>query len=375
MSTTYAPTRIEVFRPALGEEEIEAAAEVIRSGWIGRGPVTDRFEAEWARHIGVGPEHVLSVSCATEGLYQIMAWLAAGADPAADVVVPTIGFIGTASAVLETSLTLQLCDVDARTLNPRPADIQARLRPPVAGVLYQHYGGFSDRAYAYELRQLCALWQAPLVEDFACHPLGRPIGDFAVWSFDAMKVMSTGDGGMIYCRDAGAADDLRQWTRLGMDTATGQSKAGERWWEFTARFPGRRAMMNDIQSAIGRVQLKRLPDLVARRATIWAMYQDGLAGLDWLARPPEPEPGGSYYTYWVQAAPQQRDGLSVYLRERGIYTTFRYWPIHRAYGWAVDCPNSDWAAARTLNLPLHPGLTNENVADICAAIRDYGRTL
>lgn len=372
MSTSYAPTRIEVFRPAIGQEEIDAVAEVMRSGWIGRGPVTERFEAEWAKFIGVPRGNVLSVSCATEALYQVM-WQLAGNGMfgrGSEVIVPGIGYIGTAAAVLEAGMAVQLCDVDPRTLNPTLAEYDSRVNKDTIAIVKQHYGGFDQ-----------APGQLPvaLIEDFACHPMGRPVGDFGIWSFDAMKVMSAGDGAMLYCRNPEVAAEIRLATRLGMSSESGQLSGSDRWWEFTAKTPGRRAMMNDIESAIGLVQLRKLYWIVAQRQAFWNQYQAALDGLTWLNRPNDPEPGSrsSYYTYWVQMMkPEWRDHLAVYLRERGIYTTFRYWPIHRAYGWStLDCPGADWAADHTLNLPLHPGLSEADVDFVCDTIREFGETL
>lgn len=377
---TYPPARIELFRPAIGEEEIEAVAAVMRSGWIGRGPVCDQFEAAFAARLGVTREHVLAVSCATEGLHQIMAWLAAW--PAAAhkhaVILPSISYIGTAAAVLEAGLAVQLCDVDSRSLNPSAGDFLDVVSPQASAVVFQHYGGFAGGGY--ELRQMCDLWEVPLIEDFACHPLGRPAGDFGVWSFDAMKVMTAADGGMIYCRDAGVAQQLREWTRLGMSSESGKQNQSERWWEFTAVTPGRRSIMNDLQAAIGLVQLDKLEQMVQRRAMLWDAYQAELPNAEWLGKPYEPGLGAraesSYYTYWVQLPHTgARDRLARCLRERGIYTSFRYWPIHRAYGWEADCAGADWAADHTLNLPLHPGLSDGDVAYICESIAEFGKTL
>lgn len=369
MTTSYTPTRIEVFRPDIGQEEIDAVAGVLRSGWIGGGPKVAEFEDAWARHIGTTPEHVVSVGCATEALHQVALELAEcyGVTRA---VMPGNAFIGAPAAALAAGLTVELCDIDRRTLNPGRRHVEQCMAPESA-IFYQHYGGFHPVSLAREFSQLCDLWDAPLVEDMACHPMGKPAGEFAIWSFDAMKVMSCGDGGMIYCKNIEAAAEIRRATRLGMDSESGHQSAAEAWWEFKASAPGRRSMMNDIGAAIGLVQLGRLEQMVARRESAWGLYEYFLAGQDWLTLPPQPEMGvsGSYYTYWVQC--DRRDELARHLRERGIYTTYRYWPVHRAYGWDADLPGVDWAADRTLNLPLHPGLTVEDIHFICAAIREF----
>jgi dTDP-4-amino-4,6-dideoxygalactose transaminase len=377
MSVAYPPSRIEVFRPSIGEEEIEAVAAVMRSGWIGRGPKVDEFEQAWARHIGVAPEHVVSVGCATEGLYQIMQHIRHRPyRNKPDIIIPDNSFIGTACAVLDNRMALKVCDIQSDTLNPRSIHYGDCDAEHAQAVVFQHYAGFEGNQK--QIANLMRAWGVKLIEDFACHPMGKPVGDYAVWSFDAMKVLTCGDGGMVYCRDTQAAADIRQATRLGMDTATGQSNDAANWWEFTARTPGRRSIMNDIEAAIGLVQLERLPKLIAHRIDVWDTYQGELPDADWIVKPPEPAEWetSSYYTYWL-ALPSDghRDRLAAYLRERGIYTTYRYYSVSRAYGWDVNCPNSQWASDHVLNLPLHPGLSDDDVSFICETIAEFGRTL
>lgn len=367
---------IDVFKPAISQAEIDAVETVLRSGWIGRGPQVAALEQVWAAHIGAPVENVLSTSCATEALFQVMAWI--GRQPGA-VVMPANSYIGTANAALAAGLSVRLCDVDRLSMNPTVDDILNVLNDEVIAVVIQHYGGVpTDQPI---IAELC--WQRGilLIEDCACAPASRvrdiPSGsncDFGIWSFDAMKVLTAGDGGMLYCRDGATAAEIRRQTLLGQDNFSGQQSAGARWWEFNVRQPGRRAVMNDIEAAIGLVQFGRLPDLVAWRRELWLAYWLRLRNLTWLNVPPENDPAvlSSYYTFWVQL--DRRDALANYLREFGVYTTYRYWPVHRAYGWESRWPNADWAADHTLNLPLHPGLTEYDVARICNLIEEFGRT-
>lgn len=372
----YPPACIQVFRPSIGEEEIDAVADVMRSGWIGNGPKVAEFERQWAAHIRVDPANVVSVGCATEGLYQIMQELTEwyGVD---DVIIPDNSFIGTASAILDNGMTAHLCDIDRQTLNPDSDYYYDKLHPHAA-ILNQSYGGFSPMAY--DLVQLADMWDVIIVEDLACHPMASPVGDFAVWSFDAMKVITCGDGGMVYCRSTESAANIRKATRLGMNTASGQLSPSTNWWEFTASVPGRRSMMNDIGAAIGLVQLRRLPEMVAKRQYLWESYQKILDAPmhHWYKLPPEPSEGApsSYYTYWLSCIDDGvRDRLAHYLREHGIYVTYRYQSISRAYNWDLNMPNSHWANDHVLLLPLHPGLSDNDVSFICETIADFGKTL
>ena len=377
---------IQVFQPTLGPEEKAAAAAVLASGWVGFGPKVLAFEWAWAAHIGVPAENVVSVSCATEGLFQIFEQLAIthAHDRRDSVIIPAISFIGITNAVLSTAFNPVLCDVDQHTLNPMVADIARKLDKHTLAVCIQHYGGVpSDLG---PIAEFCREQGLLLVEDCACAPLSfydgkraGTFGDFAVWSFDSMKIITSGgDGGMVYCKNPDDAECIRQATRLGQSQLSGQQNSGPRWWEFQVAEPGRRALMNDLQAAVGLVQLGRLEEFVVRRGQFSTLYSTRLAAdkeaKEWRFVPNPyvitPETS-SYYSFWIQT--DRRDELASYLRDRDIYTTFRYWPPYKAYNWGGDYPGAEWAAARTLNLPLHANLTREDVERICDCIISFYR--
>lgn len=372
---------IQVFQPTIGPAEQAAAAAVLASGWIGFGPKVLEFERAWAAHIGVPVENVVSVSCATEGLYQVFAHIGRTTDHwRQGVVIPAISFIGIANAVRDAGLRVELIDIDRHTLNPTVAQVADRLGGldaadyDAVAVCIQHYGGVpSDLG---PIAELCRERGVLLVEDCACAPLSfysgkraGTFGDFAVWSFDAMKIITAGDGGMVYCRAAEVAEQIRKATRLGQDNLSGQSSSGPRWWEFTVAQPGRKAMMNDLLAAVGLVQLGRLEEFVEKRRHIWGWYQGELKYKSMLAPWIPPVETSSYYSYWIQT--DKRDNLATFLRSEGVYCTMRYWPVHRAYNWSGEYPGADNAAERTLNIPLHANLTTEQVERIIELINNW----
>ena len=368
---------INVFQPDTGDEEAQAVKDVLASRWLGKGKLTANLEAFWAEHIGARDSQVVSTNSATEGLFQIMRMLSDRG--VRDVVMPSINFIGAGNAAKSAGIKINYCDVDRRTLNARAEDIDKAMPAtrPVAVVLL-HYGGLPC-----EMTDILGVCDRPsmyLVEDAACAPSSTyhgfacgTFGHFAVWSFDAMKIITMGDGGMVYCNTPEAADGLRDRLYLGMDSASGLSGADNRWWQFASDGDGRRSITNDIAAAIGLAQLVKLARFVARRRQIHRMYNERLAAEDWIILPPDAPDGveSSHYLYWIQI--DDRDDLSRYLRNKGIYTTFRYWPLHRAYGVKADCPNTERAAEHTLNLPLHTGLTDANVDTICNRVIEFGR--
>jgi aminotransferase len=372
---------INVFQPSLQQEEAEAVVRVFESNWIGRGALTAEFEARFAGHLNVDRALVRSVSCCTEGLFQSMALVGAG--PGDEVILPSISYVGAANAIAAAGAQPIFCDVDSRTLNATAESIAARITNRTRAVLILHYGGLPC-----DMDAICSLVESTkiaLIEDSACSVAsayrGRAcgtFGDIGVWSFDSVKILSTGDGGMIYCRDPLTAERVERQLYLGLTTPSGfANTASGRWWEFEVSYPGRRAIMNDIAAAIGLEQLKKLRAFVDRRRQIHDFYDDALSGLDWLRTPPPPlrHAGSSYYMYWVQTAADIRDRLAIHLRTQGIYTTFRYFPLHHLglYGTPGRLPCSETVAETTLCIPIHQSMSDTDTQRVADAILTFGR--
>lgn len=366
---------IQVFSPTLGQEELLTVADSFSTGWIGKGEKVAEFERAWAGHIGVAPENVVSVNCATEGLFQICELLDLHYPD--EVIIPSIHFIGAANAVYHTGATLHFCDVDRRTLNPTLENIQAAYTSLTVGVILLHYGGVAQELDT--IREWCNSKKLWLIEDAACSPAtiykGKPAGTwghFGVWSFDAMKILSTGDGGMIYCENPDQVQQLRRRLYLGMETQSGLSNDNDKWWEFEVSCPGRRVIMNDIAAGIGLEQLKKLDGFIKRRIELTYLYDELLsenfaANVSYIpGRQPKED---SFYFYWIQTP--RRDELAQFLRQQGIYTTFRYYPLHRVFKTGQALPGADYAADNTLLLPLHCNLTDEQVEYICSKVKEF----
>ena len=376
---------INIFQPTLGIEELNRLDEVFRSNWVGKGQQVLDFEKAFADSLGVDPQHFTNTTCCTEGLFLSTELFHLG--PGDEVIVPTVSFVAVGSAVISSGAKLFFCDVDPHTLNVRAEDIAAKISPNTKAVFVTHYGGLP--CDMYPILELCQSRGIKVIEDAACavHSFYKgqacgTLGDMGVWSFDAMKIVCTGDGGMIYLKDRELLSIVKESLYLGLP---GRQKSGmdsastgaANWWEFEVNRPGRRAIMNNIAGAIGLAQMERLPGFLARRRAIDERYRQELAGIPWLKLPP-PIPSdceSSYYLFWVQTP--HRDALAQYLKENGVYSTYRYWPLHKvkyfaqAAGPTPPMPGAEEACKYTLNIPLHQALTNEDVAIIIRLIRDF----
>lgn len=374
---------INVFQPSMKAEELEAVKKVFESNWIGKGKITKQFESDFANYLEVNKDHLRSASCCTECLFQSMALL--GIKKGDEVILPSISFVGVANAVASAGAKVVFCDVDKRTLNTSAEFIEEKITTKTKAVIILHFGGVPC-----EMDKICELVKHRgiyLIEDSACSVASRykgqscgTFGDIGSWSFDAMKVLVTGDGGMIYCKDTEIAQRAEELLYLGLLIKSGiSSEVDSKWWEFEISCYGRRAIMNDIASAIGIEQLKKLNSFVTRRKEIYEYYNHALSGIEWLQLHPElpTHIESTFYFYWIQTQPEVRDRLAVYLRENGIYTTFRYYPLHwvKYYGKMVSLPNSEEAARTTLCIPIHQALSNQDLDRIVNFIYSFGQKI
>jgi aminotransferase len=368
---------INVFQPTLGEAELAEVRAVFESSWLGRGPRTRLFEQAFSAHIGARPDQVNAVNSCTEGLFLAMELLNVGAG--CDVVLPAISFVGAANAIAARGARPIFCDVDPRSLNPTADHVAEKLTPATRAVVLLHYGGVPGQVA--EIAKLCRDRGIALVEDAACAVASAvdgqacgTFGDIGVWSFDAMKILVTGDGGMLYCRNPELAHLAASRSYLGMDSASGtvQVAARDRWWEFDVLSYSRRSILNDLAAAIGCVQLNRLAGFISHRNAIARRYDEALGQLPQLCCPPALPAGhvSSHQFYWIQMRPEIRDVIARQLHDHGVYTTFRYFPLHwlPIYRAGANLPGAEQAASRTLCIPMHQGLDDKAVETVIAEV-------
>ena len=378
---------IQLYSNSLGKEELKAIKKVFKSKWLGKGPKTEEFIESFSSKLissvfdGVAytypsKNNFLTVNCCTEGIFQIMDLLEIKEGD--EVIIPSISFVGIANAIINKGAKPIFCDVDKYTLNPTVEHIKNKFTPKTKAVIVLHYAGVP--CDIKNISVLCKQHNVKLIEDNANSPFSRidnintgVIGDFGVWSFDAMKILVTGDGGLIYTKDSSHTEKLKKLTYLGLETPSGLSNSiDEKWWEFDISSPSRRSITNDITSAIGVEQLKKVDNFIEIRKSIHEKYNKELAKLDWLTLPNIPNNvNSSYYMYHVQT--KNRDGFATYLKNKGIYTTFRYYPLHwvKFYQSKEILPNTEYAANHTVCIPLHQNLNKNQVNYIIRTIKKW----
>lgn len=372
---------INVMQPSLGQEELNAIKKVFESNWIGKGKIVAEFEDIYAKHLGTTRDHVLSTNCCSEGLFSSM--YLCDIRPGDEVIVPTISFIGAGNAVCSNGSKLVLCDVDRRTLNVRAEDIEKVITKKTKAILLLHFGGIPcdmdpimslARANGLKVIEDCA---AGVCSEYKGHALGTD-GDMAMWSFDAMKILVCGDGGMLHFKNPELRAKAEKYLYFGMEVKSGyENSVAQKWWEFDVSCYGHRAIMNNVTACMAIEQYKKLPTFMKKREEIHNAYNKELAELNWMDLPLALAEGNksSYYFYHIQIKNGKRDELARFLREHDVYTTYRYYPLHRVPHYRIDkaFPDADYAADNTLCLPIHQGLTMKELDMIIDLIKQFGK--
>ena len=365
---------IQLFKPYMGEEEIEAVSEVIRSGWLGLGPKTAEFERRLAQYIGV--PFMVGLNSATAALDLALRLL--GVHAGDEVIVPTMTFVSTAHAVIYNGATPVFADVDEAMLNIDLEDVARKITPRTRAIIPVHYGGRPvemDR-----LREIAG--RIPIIED-AAHACGAEyqgqkcgsIGNLACFSFQAVKNLATGDGGAIAAKDQDLANRAKRLRWLGIDKGTWDRTDGNRTylWDYSVDDIGFKSHMNDLAAALGIVQLRKLDAMNERRQEIKRRYNEGLRDLDWIQLPPDDTSNSksSWHIYCIQS--DYRDELNAYLEKEKIGTGVHYRPIHtyRCYGNQPHLPKAEKAFQRILSLPMHAGLSDDDVEFVIETIHAF----
>jgi len=350
--------RVSAVRVHVGDDETAAVLGVLRSGRLVQGQEVAAFEAEFAAL--VGGRTCVAVNSGTSALH--LGLLAAGIGPGDEVVIPSFTFAATANAVVMAGATPVFADIEPGTFCLDPGAVCAVVTSRTAAVIPVHlYGhpcpweGLEDVAERHGLLVLEDAAQAHGAA-YAGRSVGA-LGDLAAFSFYATKNMTTGEGGMVVCRDEDTARRVRLLRNQGMQRRHRNEIAGLN------------NRMTEMAAAMGRVQLRQLDRWNDERRTVAATYDEQLVGV--VTPPVAAKAEPVWHQYTVRAG--DRDELAGRLDSRGVDSAVYYpVPTHRlpAYDLDLELPETDRAAREVLSLPMRPGLTADQVARVVAAVNE-----
>jgi dTDP-4-amino-4,6-dideoxygalactose transaminase len=369
-------------RTEITPEAQQAAVRVLASGWVTMGAESIAFEQEFGAWVDA--PHTVAVSSCTAAVQLALTGL--GLPPGAPVLTPTLTFCGAVQAIVHAGLRPVLVDTDEATLTVSAEGVAKAARHGAAAMVIQHMAGYPvDGA---ELAEAAGIPNGNVVED-AAHGLGatvggRPVGSFSragCFSFYATKNLPIGEGGAITTTDGDLAERWRRMRLHGMSGDAWRRYHRSGTWRYTVEEAGMKANFTDLQAAIGREQLRRLPAWQQRRAAIAARYDAQLAGLEGLELPPRPAADAhAWHLYIVRIHPRpfgiDRDTAAERLAEAGIGTSVHFIPVHhlpyfrKLLGLEAcgELSAADQIFPRLLSLPMFPGLTDSDVDRVCEAL-------
>jgi len=358
---------IPISKPNVGEEEIAAVSNVIRSGMIAQGPQVKAFEAQFAAYIGA--DHAIATNNGTTALH--VAMMANGIGAGDEVIIPSFSFFATASAVIASGATPVFADIDPRSFNLDPAAAEAAITPNTKAIMPVHLYGLPADMVAF--RALCEKHGLILLEDSAqSHGAkinGQGVGTFgtAGFSFYPTKNMTTSEGGMVTTNDARVAEKARMARNHGMSQQYLHESIG-----FNYR-------MTDIMAAIGLTQLAKLPAWTEQRNMNAVRYNEKLEGVITPALPENSTLDHVYHQYTVRVPePCSRDAVVKAIQDKGVGVRVYYpLPIHRQPIFQelggydnLELPETEKATQQVFSLPIHPLLTEEEQDYVIAVVNE-----
>lgn len=353
---------IPLFRPDFGEQEVEAVREVLLSGWVGLGPKTEEFERKFAE--SVGAKYGVATNSCTAALQ--LALMCHDVSFPEEVIVPSLTFASTAHAVRMVGAEVEFADVREDTLCLDMEDVWQRVTPSTEAIIAVAYAGLPIE-YGPDLNGI------PIIYDCA-HAAGSEFdasAKTACWSFHAVKNLACGDGGMLTTDDPDIAERARQLRWLGIDKSTWDRSKNGYSWNYECSEIGIKGHMNDVAAAIGLAQLCRLSKMQERRREIVQRYRNWLEDDFCPIQLPAHDSGHGWHLFVIRAA--QRDDLHSHLKKLGVDTSVHYKPLHthECYRRDGELPVTEKVAGEILSLPIHPGMTDEEVDYVCQSVESF----
>jgi dTDP-4-amino-4,6-dideoxygalactose transaminase len=373
---------INLFQPEISEDSSKLLHDVFKSKWLGRGLYVDKFEDQFALSLKVNRSNIHTIASCSDAIFGV--FNICNFKEGSEVLVPSISFPAIASAILAAKLKPRIVDIDIETGNISLDQLDKFLSKKTVALFVTHYGGIP--VDIKKIRDIVGP-NVMILEDAACAfgtyndgvACGTE-GDFGCWSFDSMKLLTCGEGGGFYFKNKELLIKAKEFFYLGLPA---QAKSGidrqateSRWWEYQLNSPGRRSVFTNINAAIGLPQFENLNNTLARRSEIRNFYSNVLDKLN-VNYLRQDDKNVSYANYFFTLIDRRRDELASYLKEQGVYTTFRYYPLHAIKifsNFSEECKSANLFSETALNIPIHQALNDKEINKIGSLLENFFAT-
>jgi len=378
MSTTFIPFHL----PDIGEDEIQAVVETLRSGWLTTGLKTKQFEQDFSAY--VGSPHAVALNSCTAALH--LALDAVGVKAGDEVLVPTMTFTATAEVVHYLGARPVLVDCQADTLNIDPVAMEKAIGPKTKAVMPVDFAG--QPCELDNILNIARDRHLAVIED-AAHALparhqGKMVGtlsDITCFSFYATKTITTGEGGMATTANQEWAERMRMMSLHGISKDAWKRYTASGSWYYEVEYPGYKYNLTDMAAALGLIQLKRADEFYRARKRIAELYRAGFGDVAEIRTPViRDDVQHAWHLYVIQLEVERlrigRDEFIDALKKENIGTSVHFIPLHlhpfykRSFGYRpADFPNATAAFERIISLPIFPTMTDSQVDRVIDAVR------
>jgi dTDP-4-amino-4,6-dideoxygalactose transaminase len=369
-----------VFEPYIGIHTLKAITDALDIGWLGMGAFTKEFEERIAAYLGLDGRYVLATNTGTSALH--LALLAANVGPGDEVIVPSFNFVADMQAITAVGARPVFCDIRQDNLGVDVDSVARLISPHTKAVMPLHYAGLPcDLDTLYRLTEAYGI---QVIEDathaFGSTHRGRKIGSFGdltCFSFDAVKVITSLDGGAVVCRSEEELARLQHYRLLGIDKDTVERYKNQRAWEYDVVSEGFRYHLTKINAAIGLSQLARIDGFISSRQDTCRWFNQELAGLDGVQTPQTDFSNVSPFIYFVRVRADWRLEFIDFLRAHGVATGIHFMAAHQ-YSFYEDCrrddlPVTEQVAQEIVTLPLHSHMPHEKAQRVVDAVQAFAR--
>lgn len=370
--------QIPVFKPLIQSEEINAAVESLKNGWLGMGSSVGQFEDALKSYLGCEDRYVVAVSTGHAALHLSMMLI--GLKPGDEVITPSFNNIADFQAILAVGAKPVFCDINEETLCIDVEQAEKLINPNTKAIVAMDYDCFLADHDA--IRELAARHSLRVIHDaahsFGSFYKGKKVGTFSdicMFSFDPVKTITCIDGGVLVVKTREEVELLHRMRLIGMGQPASMMYGNQRAWTYDVDCLGFRYHMANLHAAVGLSQLAKISEITESRQNSCSLYNEMLSEVEGVMVPNSDFKEVTPFLYYIRVHPDKRQALRDYLKESGIDTGIHWQPGHW-FSLLSEMPKGDLSvtdkiAKEILSLPLHSFMPTEDIIFICSSIRVF----